>query len=182
MYTCRILVCRPPVAESAFKSMMAPGDNRTIAHCPPSSSGSCSFAVTWLFFYLFKCTLHLVQTADTIAGDNVPKLHIKEIVCYFCSPIKTFQIHLTRQGAQRPFPQRTLPNSEFIPGTDTPATPLASVHHAPNPCPVQVHPTYPSALILTDIYLLALLSFGNFKAFFLFDSKSVVLQLKRKKS
>ncbi|KAJ3590970.1 hypothetical protein NHX12_008918 [Muraenolepis orangiensis] len=34
----QILVCRPPVAESALKSMMAPEENRTIVHSPPPSS------------------------------------------------------------------------------------------------------------------------------------------------
>lgn len=35
VYTCRILVCHPPVLESDLKDMMAPEENRTIAHSPP---------------------------------------------------------------------------------------------------------------------------------------------------
>ncbi|XP_072319008.1 histone-lysine N-methyltransferase 2A [Eucyclogobius newberryi] len=35
VYTCRILVCHPPVSECDLKSTMAPEENRTIAHSPP---------------------------------------------------------------------------------------------------------------------------------------------------
>lgn len=40
VYTCRILVCHPPVADSDLKNMMAPEENRTIAHSPPSLTGN----------------------------------------------------------------------------------------------------------------------------------------------
>ncbi|XP_039679910.1 histone-lysine N-methyltransferase 2A isoform X7 [Perca fluviatilis] len=42
VYTCRILVCHPPVVESDLKNMMAPEENRTIAHSPPPIAGGTS--------------------------------------------------------------------------------------------------------------------------------------------
>jgi len=40
VYTCKILVCHPPVVESDLKNMMALEENRTIAHSPPSIAGT----------------------------------------------------------------------------------------------------------------------------------------------
>lgn len=46
VYTCKILVCHPPVAESDLKNMMAPEENRTIAHSPPPITGNLETMVT----------------------------------------------------------------------------------------------------------------------------------------
>lgn len=40
VYTCRILVCHPPVVKSDVKAVMAPEENRTIAHSPPPMTGN----------------------------------------------------------------------------------------------------------------------------------------------
>lgn len=40
VYTCRILVCHPPVVKSDAKAVMAPEENRTIAHSPPPMTGN----------------------------------------------------------------------------------------------------------------------------------------------
>lgn len=40
VYTCRILVCHPPVVKSDAKAVIAPEENRTIVHSPPPVTGS----------------------------------------------------------------------------------------------------------------------------------------------
>uniref|UniRef100_A0A3B3XAD6 Histone-lysine N-methyltransferase n=1 Tax=Poecilia mexicana TaxID=48701 RepID=A0A3B3XAD6_9TELE len=61
VYTCRILVCHPPVAESDMKSVMGPEENRTIAHSPPPITG------TNLLTFL---------RSENLSPANTPKLRV----------------------------------------------------------------------------------------------------------
>uniref|UniRef100_A0A8C2ZN11 Histone-lysine N-methyltransferase n=1 Tax=Cyclopterus lumpus TaxID=8103 RepID=A0A8C2ZN11_CYCLU len=58
VYTCRILVCHPLVVESDLKNMMAPEENRTIAHSPPSIADP----------------FESPRRSDTLSPANTPKL------------------------------------------------------------------------------------------------------------
>ncbi|XP_035536544.1 histone-lysine N-methyltransferase 2A isoform X3 [Morone saxatilis] len=63
VYTCRILVCHPPVVESDLKNMMAPEENRTIAHSPPSITD-------------FPDPFESPRRSDTLSPANTPKLRV----------------------------------------------------------------------------------------------------------
>uniref|UniRef100_A0A671WR88 [histone H3]-lysine(4) N-methyltransferase n=1 Tax=Sparus aurata TaxID=8175 RepID=A0A671WR88_SPAAU len=63
VYTCRILVCHPPVVESDLKNMMAPEENRTIAHSPPSITE-------------FPDPFESPRRSDTLSPANTPKLRV----------------------------------------------------------------------------------------------------------
>uniref|UniRef100_A0A3Q1G711 Histone-lysine N-methyltransferase n=1 Tax=Acanthochromis polyacanthus TaxID=80966 RepID=A0A3Q1G711_9TELE len=63
VYTCRILVCHPPVAESDLKSIMAPEENRTIAHSPPPITD-------------FPDPFESPRRSDTLSPANTPKLRV----------------------------------------------------------------------------------------------------------
>ncbi|XP_034718401.1 histone-lysine N-methyltransferase 2A isoform X2 [Etheostoma cragini] len=63
VYTCRILVCHPPVVESDLKNMMAPEENRTIAHSPPPIAD-------------FPDPFESPRRSDTLSPTNTPKLRV----------------------------------------------------------------------------------------------------------
>ncbi|KAM9359312.1 histone-lysine N-methyltransferase 2A [Symphorus nematophorus] len=63
VYTCRILVCHPPVAESDLKNMMAAEENRTIAHSPPPITD-------------FPDPFESPRRSDTLSPANTPKLRV----------------------------------------------------------------------------------------------------------
>ncbi|XP_069546277.1 histone-lysine N-methyltransferase 2A isoform X1 [Brachyistius frenatus] len=63
VYTCRILVCHPPVAESDLMSMMAPEENRTTAHSPPPIID-------------FPDPFESPRRSDTLSPTNTPKLRV----------------------------------------------------------------------------------------------------------
>uniref|UniRef100_A0A7N8YHB9 Histone-lysine N-methyltransferase n=1 Tax=Mastacembelus armatus TaxID=205130 RepID=A0A7N8YHB9_9TELE len=58
VYTCRILVCHPPVVESDVKSKMAPEENRTIAHSTSPVAGNLQTIVS--LCHLTVCTLFIM--------------------------------------------------------------------------------------------------------------------------
>uniref|UniRef100_A0A3Q3GX53 Histone-lysine N-methyltransferase n=1 Tax=Labrus bergylta TaxID=56723 RepID=A0A3Q3GX53_9LABR len=62
VYTCRILVCHPPVVESDLKNMMAPEENRTIAHSPPIAD--------------FPDPFESPRRSETLSPSNTPKLRV----------------------------------------------------------------------------------------------------------
>ncbi|XP_076592183.1 histone-lysine N-methyltransferase 2A isoform X5 [Chaetodon auriga] len=63
VYTCRILVCHPPVVESDLKNMMAPEENRTIAHSPSPITD-------------FPDPFESPRRSDTLSPANTPKLRV----------------------------------------------------------------------------------------------------------
>nr|XP_046244986.1 histone-lysine N-methyltransferase 2A isoform X2 [Scatophagus argus] len=63
VYTCRILVCHPPVVESDLKNMMAPEENRTIAHSPPPITE-------------FLDPFESPRRSDSLSPANTPKLRV----------------------------------------------------------------------------------------------------------
>uniref|UniRef100_A0A3B4YCG1 Histone-lysine N-methyltransferase n=1 Tax=Seriola lalandi dorsalis TaxID=1841481 RepID=A0A3B4YCG1_SERLL len=63
VYTCRILVCRPPVVESDLKSMIASEENCTIAHSPPPIAD-------------FPDPFESPRRSDTLSPTNTPKLRV----------------------------------------------------------------------------------------------------------
>uniref|UniRef100_A0A3Q0R0M0 Histone-lysine N-methyltransferase n=1 Tax=Amphilophus citrinellus TaxID=61819 RepID=A0A3Q0R0M0_AMPCI len=63
VYTCKILVCHPPVAESDLKNMIAPEENRTIAHSPPPLTD-------------FPDPFESPRRSDTLSPANTPKLRV----------------------------------------------------------------------------------------------------------
>uniref|UniRef100_A0A3Q3J4C7 Histone-lysine N-methyltransferase n=1 Tax=Monopterus albus TaxID=43700 RepID=A0A3Q3J4C7_MONAL len=63
VYTCRILVCHPPVAESDLKTKVAPEENRTIAHSPPPVAD-------------FPDPFESPRRSDTLSPTNTPKLRV----------------------------------------------------------------------------------------------------------
>uniref|UniRef100_A0A3Q3RZY9 Histone-lysine N-methyltransferase n=1 Tax=Mastacembelus armatus TaxID=205130 RepID=A0A3Q3RZY9_9TELE len=63
VYTCRILVCHPPVVESDVKSKMAPEENRTIAHSTSPVAD-------------FPDPFESPRRSDTLSPANTPKLRV----------------------------------------------------------------------------------------------------------
>uniref|UniRef100_A0A1A8V3E7 Histone-lysine N-methyltransferase n=1 Tax=Nothobranchius furzeri TaxID=105023 RepID=A0A1A8V3E7_NOTFU len=63
VYTCRILVCHPPVAESGLKCMMAAEENRTIAHSPPPLTD-------------FPDPFESPRRSENLSPANTPKLRV----------------------------------------------------------------------------------------------------------
>ncbi|TNN75525.1 Histone-lysine N-methyltransferase 2B [Liparis tanakae] len=63
VYTCKILVCHPPVVESDLKNMMALEENRTIAHSPPSIAD-------------FPDPFESPRRSDSLSPANTPKLRV----------------------------------------------------------------------------------------------------------
>ncbi|XP_061916064.1 histone-lysine N-methyltransferase 2A isoform X2 [Entelurus aequoreus] len=63
VYTCRILVCHPPVGEAALKSMVASEENHTIAHSPPPIQD-------------FPDPFESQRRSDTLSPANTPKLRV----------------------------------------------------------------------------------------------------------
>ncbi|MEQ2224420.1 hypothetical protein ILYODFUR_007245 [Ilyodon furcidens] len=63
VYTCRILVCHPPVAESDMKSVMGPEENRTIAHSPPPITD-------------FPDPFESPRRSENLCPANTPKLRV----------------------------------------------------------------------------------------------------------
>ncbi|XP_031716498.1 histone-lysine N-methyltransferase 2A isoform X2 [Anarrhichthys ocellatus] len=63
VYTCRILVCHPPVVESDLRNMMAPEENRTITHSPPPIAD-------------FPDPFESPRRSDTLSPANTPKLRV----------------------------------------------------------------------------------------------------------
>lgn len=90
VYTCRILVCHPPVVESDLKSMMAPEENHTIVHSPPPIAGNLQMIYVFHIFITtcglcyFLVFLHLdfpdpfesPRRSDTLSPANTPKLRV----------------------------------------------------------------------------------------------------------
>ncbi|XP_040903293.1 histone-lysine N-methyltransferase 2A isoform X2 [Toxotes jaculatrix] len=63
VYTCRILVCHPPVVESDLKNMIASEENCTIAHSPPPTAD-------------FPDPFESPRRSDTLSPTNTPKLRV----------------------------------------------------------------------------------------------------------
>ncbi|XP_041850190.1 histone-lysine N-methyltransferase 2A isoform X3 [Melanotaenia boesemani] len=63
VYTCRILVCHPPVSESDLKSLTAPEANRTIAHSPPPITD-------------FPDPFETPRRSETLSPANTSKLRV----------------------------------------------------------------------------------------------------------
>ncbi|KAK5929322.1 hypothetical protein CgunFtcFv8_010561 [Champsocephalus gunnari] len=63
VYTCRIIVCHPTVIESDLKSMMAPEENRTIAHSP-------------LHIADFPDPFESPRRSETLSPTDSPKLRV----------------------------------------------------------------------------------------------------------
>ncbi|KAK1899691.1 Histone-lysine N-methyltransferase 2A [Dissostichus eleginoides] len=63
VYTCRIIVCHPTVIESDLKSMMAPEENRTIAHSPPHIAD-------------FPDPFESPRRSETLSPTDSPKLRV----------------------------------------------------------------------------------------------------------
>lgn len=63
VYTCRILVCHPPVSECELKGTMAPEENRTIAHSPSPVAD-------------FPDPFESPRRSDTLSPSSAPKLRV----------------------------------------------------------------------------------------------------------
>uniref|UniRef100_A0A3Q2QCV2 Histone-lysine N-methyltransferase n=1 Tax=Fundulus heteroclitus TaxID=8078 RepID=A0A3Q2QCV2_FUNHE len=63
VYTCKILVCHPPVAEADVKSAMGPEENRTIAHSPPPITE-------------FPDPFESPRRSENLSPANTPKLRV----------------------------------------------------------------------------------------------------------
>lgn len=91
VYTCRILVCHPPVVKSDAKAVIAPEENRTIAHSPPPMTGNrktllvsikvlLQFIVMllkWVYLYTdFPDPFECLRRSETLSPTNTPKLRV----------------------------------------------------------------------------------------------------------